>query len=89
MEYFFTTVQIVAGILCPIFVLILLWTALQAVIAWREEINYRNKKLEMYDVFDDEAEFYKVPNPKMVGVRLKKDDKIIWDGAIYRDQGLS
>lgn len=86
MNLFFNTLSVTLGILLP-FVAI---NALFAVyIIARDAINYRTAKMlhdtkawEKQPPFDDEAEFYKVPNPTMVGVRLKKSGRVVWEGGI-------
>lgn len=82
MEVFFITVQIVAGVLSPVFVLALIKLGIETVEDNRERREYKLEQLKKEPPFDSEAEFYKVPNPTMQGVRLKKDGVVVWDGAI-------
>jgi hypothetical protein len=85
MNPYITTLQVVGGLLTPIIVIIILLIILQGIKGWRESTEYKKNELEKYRVFDSEAEFYEVPNPTMIGVRLKKGDKVVWEGGIDRE----
>ena len=85
METYLTTLQIIGGILTPIILILIIIAVMLSVKGWRESIEYKKKELEKYRVFDNEAEFYKVPNPTMIGVRLKKGGQVVWEGGIDKN----
>lgn len=92
MNLFMNTLSVTCGILLP-FVLIVATFA--AYIIARDATEYQKAKAERdaekwkkQAPFDDEAEFYEVPNPTMVGVRLKKNGDIVWEGGIDK-QGIN
>lgn len=89
MSIYWKTLQVVLAIATPL----LAWSLLRILRICIELIKLRQERekrlaeeIAKQPPFDDEAEFYKVPNPKMVGVKLKKNGAVVWDGAI--DKGL-
>ena len=89
MELFFNTLQITLGIIAPFVVITIIISLLYlaiGVIEYRKAIKeYNTEKKKKEAPFDQEAKFYKVPNPTMIGVILYKDGKKVWGGAIDKD----
>lgn len=85
MNLYLDTLQVVGGILTPVLVIVLI-RLLQELSAERQQrLEYKRKMLEKQPPFDDEAEFYKVPNNNMQGIRLKKDGVVVWEGSFWKD----
>lgn len=74
------TVQIVGGVLTP-FIIIAALAMLRAIhINWSERHRENIEKLKSQPPFD--IELYEVPNKSMLGVRLIKDDEVIYDTGV-------
>ena len=85
MSKYFDVLQIVMAIATPFLVWWLLATA-RELLAWHRQREERKaEEAKKQSPFDNEAEFYKVPNPKMIGVRLKKRGEVVWEGGIYKE----
>lgn len=85
MKTYFEVLQVVMAILTPLFFWLLIVTIRDAIQYRTEKEQRKIKELEKLAPFDDNAEFFKVPNPEMIGVKLKKNGQVVWDGAVNRN----
>lgn len=84
MEVYIETLAIVSGFLTPLAVLMLIRLGSELSQERRARHDRKRAEAEKRAPFDDEAEFYEVPNNTMIGVRLKKDGEVVWDGAVEK-----
>lgn len=82
MHTFYQTLQIVSGILVPVLLVLLIRLGIELSQERRARHDRKRKEAEKLPPFDHDAEFYEVPNDSMIGVRLKKDGEIVWEGAV-------
>lgn len=54
----------------------------------RSRAAYKVEQEKKRPPFDDNAEFYKVGNPEMIGVRLFKNGEVVWEGAIWYNHSI-
>jgi hypothetical protein len=85
MELYINTIEIVGGILTPVGLILLIKLGIELSQERRARNDARRAKYEKEAPFDTNAEFYEVPNPKMVGVRLKKNGAVVYEGAVWKE----
>lgn len=86
MHYYLNTLAIVSGVLTPTLVLWVLRAFREYAIAKRREAEVKILLIKARPNLNSKIEFFKVPNPNMIGVKLLKDGKNIWQGAVDKQK---
>ena len=83
MDAFYLTVAIVAGILSPIFLVLLLAGIVKSLGVIAPALEIKAEEIKKRPPFDD-AEINVNPATNVMTVRLKKGDEVIYEGASSR-----
>lgn len=83
MNVFFVTIQIVFGILTPIFVLAVIYLIGQ-IYQDRKQLNIRLREKQEKENPYDELLLEEVPNPKMYKVKMMRNGKVVHEQGVYK-----